>query len=233
MTLAEAQVRRTATLTTLGAIVLCVALVAAVPDLREIATSAARADTEAVREQVDGLGWSGVALLALLMMVHAVVPYPTEIPTAAAGFLYGFWWGTAFCLTMWLLSALATYEIGRHLGRPAIRRLVGAERTDRAWAWVADGGPVLLLAARLVPVVPFSLTGYVAGAAHLPRFRFGWTTVVGYAPLTMVFVYLGTRLETLHLDDPRLWLALAPLAAALGIGVWIERRRRRRAAAQS
>ena len=46
------------------------------------------------------------------------------------------------------------------------------------------GGATLLLAARLVPIVPFSLTGIVAGAARVPLWRFTWTTAVGYLPIT-------------------------------------------------
>ena len=45
---------------------------------------------------------------------------------------------------------------------------------------------------RLVPIVPFSLFSYVAGAARVPFGRFMWTTAVGYIPITAVFVYLGS-----------------------------------------
>jgi uncharacterized membrane protein YdjX (TVP38/TMEM64 family) len=84
----------------------------------------------------------------------------------------------------------------------------------------------VLLAARLVPVVPFSLTGYVAGAARVSLWRFSWTTVVGFLPLTLVFVLLGSRLEGLSLTDPLLYLALAPLGALLFLAKPLARRMR-------
>ena len=41
--------------------------------------------------------------------------------------------------------------------------------------------------------------------------RFVWTTVVGYLPITVVFVYLGNQLEELSPTDPILWAGAAVL----------------------
>jgi uncharacterized membrane protein YdjX (TVP38/TMEM64 family) len=69
---------------------------------------------------------------------------------------------------------------------------------------------------RLVPIVPFSLFSYVAGAARVPQWTFFWTTAIGYIPITAVFIYLGSRLEELSLEDPVLWIgALVILALFL------------------
>ena len=68
---------------------------------------------------------------------------------------------------------------------------------------------------RLIPIVPFSLFSYVAGAARVPLARFVWTTAVGYIPITAVFVYLGSKLEELSPTDPLLWAGAAVLIALL------------------
>jgi uncharacterized membrane protein YdjX (TVP38/TMEM64 family) len=156
-------------------------------------------------------------VLLALMLLHAVVWYPAEIPTAAAGFVYGFWAALPIVVLGWLLSALGTYALGRHAGRPALHRLAGAARFRRAEAALHRGGAGALLAARLIPVVPFSLVGLVAGAARVPVWRFTWTTVVGFLPLASVMTLLGSRLEDLSLRDPLVWLALAPLAVLLAV----------------
>jgi len=80
------------------------------------------------------------------------------------------------------------------------------------------GGATLLLAMRLIPIVPFSLFSYAAGAAHVPLWRFVWTTAVGYLPITAIAVYFGTRLEGLSLTDPLVWASLLALLALLAIG---------------
>ena len=73
----------------------------------------------------------------------------------------------------------------------------------------------LLLSMRLIPIVPFSLFSYAAGAARVPLGRFVWTTVIGYIPLTVVFVYLGSQLEELSATDPFLWIGALVLIALI------------------
>lgn len=225
VTVPTERARHGALLLTLAGMLLLLAMVAVIPDLRDLAQAAFRGDTGAVRERIDDLGWSGVALLFAFMMVHVVVPYPSEIPSAAAGYVYGFWLALPIAVFGWAVSALGTYYVGRHAGRPAVFRLVGPERAFAAERLVERGGAGALVAARLIPLVPFSLIGYVAGAAHVSLRRFMWTTVVGFLPLTAACVYLGSRLESLHPSDPRLWAALLPLLLAIGAGVWAHRRR--------
>ncbi len=196
-----------------------------VPDLRELASAAFRGDTETARERLDGLGVLGVVLLYAFMLVHIVVPYPSEVASAATGYVYGFWLAVPIAMVGWTLSAIGTYYVGQHLGRPTIHRLVGEARAARAEQMVARGGAGALLAARLIPIVPFSLIGFVAGATRVPLMRFVWTTVVGFLPLTVACVYLGSRLESLHLSDPLVWAALTPLLLAVIAGIWAHRRR--------
>lgn len=186
-----------------------------VPPLHEAAGFALHGDTTGLRDELRDLGPWGALVLVGLVLAHAVIPYPAEIPTAAAGFVYGFAIALPLIVTAWLLSALATYALGRYAGRSLLYRLAGERRFLMAEGAVLRGGATVLLAARLVPVVPFSLTGYVAGAARVGLWRFGWTTVVGFLPLTLVFVLLGSRLEELSLSDPLLYAALLPIVALL------------------
>lgn len=186
-----------------------------VAPLREAVGLALRGDTGGLRDQLLGLGAWGVVVLLAVMLAHAVLWFPAEIPTAAAGFVYGFALALPIVVAGWLLSALVTYAMGRHAGRTLLHRIAGERRFERAERAIDRGGVPVLLAARLVPVVPFSLTGYVAGAARVPLGRFAWTTVVGFMPQTLVFVLLGSRLGELSLADPLLYAALIPFAALL------------------
>ena len=81
-----------------------------------------------------------------------------------------------------------------------------------------------MLAIRLIPILPFSLVSYAAGAARVPVWRFTWTTIVGYLPITALAVYFGTRLEGLSLTDPLVLGSAAALLALLLGGHWIVRR---------
>ena len=209
---------------TLSGIALLAALVLAVPALREAAGAAIRGDTAEVRSELDSLGIAGPLIILALALIHAVVVYPAEIVDAAAGFVYGFFAALALTMTGWLLSGLLCFAIGRSLARPLLDRWFGTERFERTEATIERGGVTLLLAVRLIPIVPFSLTSYAAGAARVPVWRFTWTTAVGYLPITAISVYFGTRLEGLSLTDPLVLGSAAALLLLLLAGHRIARR---------
>jgi uncharacterized membrane protein YdjX (TVP38/TMEM64 family) len=199
----------------LGGIAVSAGLVLLVPDLRHAASLALGGDLHGLRGQFGGLGASGVALLLALMLAHAVLFYPTEIVTATAGFVYGFAPGLALVTAGWLASALLAYLLGWAIGRPLISLIAGSRRVSGLERAVERGGTSLLLTVRLIPIVPFSLVGYIAGTVRVPLWRFGWTTLVGYLPLTIIVAYLGSQAETLSLSDPRVWLSMGALLVLL------------------
>ena len=215
---------------TLAGIAVLAGLVLAVPALRDAFGAAVRGDTEEVRSQIDSLGVGGPLLILALALVHAVVFYPAEIVDAAAGFAYGFFPALALVMTGWLLSGLVCFAVGHRVARPLLDRWLGAERFERTEATIERGGVTLLLAVRLIPIVPFSLVSYAAGAARVPTWRFVWTTALGYLPITALSVYFGTRLEGLSLTDPLVLGSATALLALLLAGHWIVRRQ---AASQS
>jgi len=194
------------------------ALIAAVfliEPLRDAAGDVLSGETASLRKDLRDSGAAGVALIAGLAALHTFVWYPAEILDAAAGYVYGFWPAMAILVVCWTAQGMLAYEIGRRAARPVVERIVKTERLERLERVVDEGGVTLLLAARLVPIVPFSLFSFVAGAAEAPRIRFMWTTAVGYLPITALSVYLGTSLEDLSLADPRIWIAVGALLALL------------------
>jgi uncharacterized membrane protein YdjX (TVP38/TMEM64 family) len=209
---------------TLAGIAVLAALVLAVPPLRDAFEAAVRGDTAEVRSRIDDLGVAGPLLILALALIHAVVFYPAEIVDAAAGFVYGFFPALALVMSGWLLSGMLCFAVGRSVARPLLDRWLGSERFERTEAAIERGGATLLLAVRLIPIVPFSLVSYAAGAARVPVWRFAWTTAVGYLPITALAVYLGTRLEGLSLTDPLVLGAAAALLALLLGGHWAMRR---------
>ena len=203
---------------TVAAIGIAAALALAIPPLRGAILDAVQGDTSSVREDLRDLDAGGVLLVAALAMIHAVVFYPAEILDAAAGYVYGFGPALPLIMACWIASGLLAYAIGRNAARPLLYRLLGEERFLRIERMIDRGGVTFLLAARLVPIVPFSLMGYVAGAARVPVARFAWTTAVGYLPITAYFTYLGSRLEGFSIEDPVLWVGAGALLLAL-VGV--------------
>ena len=209
---------------TLGGIAVLAAIFLAIPDLRDSARYAIQGDHEAVRKEIDDLGAWGPLLIFALALAHTVVFYPAEIVDFAAGFAYGFFPALALVMFGWLVSGVLCWLIGGSVARPLLDRWLGAERFERIEARIERGGVTLLLAMRLIPILPFSIVSYAAGAARVPLWRFIWTTAIGYLPITAISVYFGTRLEGLSLTDPLVFISAGALLALLGAGHLVMRR---------
>jgi uncharacterized membrane protein YdjX (TVP38/TMEM64 family) len=201
-----------------------VALCLLVHPLREAIGHAASGDTTALREQLRGTGVAGVLLLYGLMIAHIVVLFPAEITNMVAGFTYGVPLALAICISGWFLSAMGTYAVGRIAGRPLIDRLAGPSRVAAAEALMERGGWPVLVVVRMLPFVPFSLVGYLAGATRVPLARFAWTSAVGAVPLILLAVILGSRLEHFSVTDPLVWGPLVGFVALIGLGHPVGRR---------
>ena len=199
-------------------VALLVALVLAfwlIEPLRDVATAAFDGDGGLVRSRTQALGAAGALVLLALVLAHAVIPYPAELTTAAAGYVYGFGLGYALMMVSWFLTALLAYELARGPGRRVTRRVIGERRLAVAERWVDRGGPTGLIAARFLPLIPFNAACYAAGICEVPRPRYAWTTAIGIAPFCLIVTYLGSRLQTVSLSDWRLWALVAGLMALL------------------
>jgi uncharacterized membrane protein YdjX (TVP38/TMEM64 family) len=215
---------------TLAGIVVLGAIVVAVDPLHEAAAALLQGDHEEVRNQIDRLGIGGPLLILALALLHSVVFYPAEIVDAAGGYAYGFFPAMALMMFGWLLNGLVCWAIGHRVARPLLDRWFGPKRFERAEGAIERGGATLLVAMRLIPILPFSIVSYAAGAARVPLWRFVWTTMVGYLPITAISVYFGTRLEGLSLTDPLVLGSALALLALLGAGHWAMRRQARSSA---
>jgi len=207
--------RLIAPLVAAGTLVLLAALLLGVEPLREALQAAFRGDTGRMRDDLLALGLWGAVVLFLLVQVHTVVFYPAEIVLVVAGYVYGIPVGLALMVLAWATSGVCCWALGRAIGRPVLRAAFGASQIDALERLLDRQGAFPLLAARLIPVVPHALAGYVAGALRVPIGRFAWTTVVGYLPLQATVVVLGHRLDGLSPTDPLLWGAVAALLALL------------------
>ena len=199
---------------TIAGILVGVGVALAVPSLREAMSHAIHGDTASIRQDLNGNA-AGVLLVVWLAMVHVIVWYPAEILDAATGYVFGFGVGFPLMLGSWVLSGLASYAVGRHFARPVLYRVVGEERFQRLERLINRGGVLVLISVRLIPILPFSLMGYVCGAARVPLTRFVWTTAVGYAPITAYFTYVGSRLEGFSAEDPIVWIGGGALILCL------------------
>jgi len=201
-------------------------LLFAIGPVRDAVSAAAHGDPGELRRQLDSLGATAALVLIGIALVHVIVPFPAEFPTAAAGFVLGFWVAFPLMVLAWTLSCVAAYLLARTVGPPVLDRLVGAERMARADALIDRGGWRILVFGRLIPIVPYNLVSFAAGATRVPPWRFTWTTAVGVSPLTALTALLGQRLQSPSLSDPVLWAVLGGVIVLVALAHPVSRRLR-------
>ena len=201
-----------------------------VEPLRAVATAALEGEGALVRSRTHDLGAAGALVLLALVLAHAAIPYPAELTTAAAGYVYGFGLGFGLMMVSWFLTALLAYELAREVGRPvarrAHRRAAPGEGRGVRRARRRDGPHRVALRAA-DPVQRRLLRGGHHGRPA-PALRLDDASI-GIAPFCLIVTYLGSRLQTVSITDWRLWLVVARAAGgAHGLPPLPASRRRRR-----
>lgn len=220
------RVRRRLLLTIL-ALAVAAALVWAIEPLRTALGHVLHGDVDALQAQLQSLGAWGAFVVVALILAHAVVFFPAEIVNATAGLTFGVAVALPIVLVSWVLSGLIAYWLGRVAGRPLAVRLAGERRVAAAERLIDRTGAPALLLSRLIPLVPYSLVGYLAGAARVPVWRYTWTSFLGVLPITAAATYLGHAADDFSASDPLLWIAIAVLVVLFAVTATAARRLRR------
>lgn len=169
--------------------------------------------------------WSGIGLLLAAYLVGGLVMFPVLVLIVATGLLYGAWTGLVVALTGSLASAALGYGVGFALGRKTLRRLVG-KRFDQISQALGRRGVVSITLIRILPVAPFTLVNFAAGASHI-RFRdYLLGTLLGMAPgITAITLFSGQlRVVLASTDMTDLVVLGVILLAIVAAAIWFWRR---------
>ena len=164
------------------------------------------------------------AFMAVYVAMAALSIPGAAIMTLAAGALFGFGLGTAAALLSATVGATVAFLLARFLFRAALRARYGA-RLAAIDEGLRRDGALYLLSLRLIPAVPFFLINLLTGLTGLGVGTFFWVSAAGMLPGSMVYVYAGTQLATLHtmgdIVSPRILTALVLLGLFPPIVRWM------------
>lgn len=141
-------------------------------------------DGKAVQTWVDAQGpLAPVAMAGLVVAQIAVAVLPGEPVELAAGYLFGFWEGTAVCLAGSLVGTVAVTALVRLLGMRIVRAFFSAEQLDGV-AWLHDSRrfELVMLIVFLIPGTPKDVLTYAAGLTTCPWWRIAAIATVGRIP---------------------------------------------------
>lgn len=146
---------------------------------------------QAFTDWVTAKGALGTALFAGGYVLGTIFFFPGSLLTLAAGVAFG-WWGMPLALASATLGASLAFLVARYLARGAIeKRAKKNEKFKAIDAAVGENGWKIVALLRLSPLVPFNLANYFFGLTQVKFWQYVLASLVGMAPGTILYVYLG------------------------------------------
>jgi len=202
-------------------VVLCLTLAWQVTDLSRLA------EPERLHDMLSAIAAEPWAVLVVLtaFLVGGAVAFPVTMLILATAAVFGPLLGTLYAALGVALSAAVMFAVGRRFGGQWASGWPGG-RGRRVLDRLRARGLLAVVAIRVVPVAPFTLTNLACGAAGIRPLDFGLGTLIGMSPGLLAMALVGDRLlqVLLHPGAGEIgllvlcgvgWLALSFAAQAL------------------
>lgn len=163
---------------------------------------------------------TGLAVVTLLA-VDLFLPVPSSLVMVLSGAAFGVLWGSVLSLVGSIGGEWLGFELVRKYGKRASRRIVGDEEIARLEHFFARHGAAAVVVSRALPVLMETMS-VVAGLSTMRRSTFLWTSLVGTAPIVVIYAYAGAVSREAGSIVPGVVILVAMTA-----GAWIWYRARR------
>jgi uncharacterized membrane protein YdjX (TVP38/TMEM64 family) len=170
-------------------------------------------DAHGVAHLIETSGSGGVPLLLALIAVLTPALVSAGLLAAAAGYALGLATGFPVALAGLTAGAALSVVLVRRVASPAAAGALGA-RGVRLAAWFETRPLRNVVFSRLIPGLPFGITGYVCGLTAIPLSRILLGTAVGFAPRCFVYTALGGSLHDLGSPESK-------AAIAATVAIWL------------
>ena len=126
-------------------------------------------------------GWTMYPLIVLVFLVGGLALFPVTVLIGATAILLEPGPALVTALIGTQCSAAAAYGVGMKLGRRRIRRMAG-DRLNRISKYLARHGVLSMATVRVLPLAPFTIINFVAGASHIRFVDYMLGTALGMVP---------------------------------------------------
>lgn len=158
-------------------------------------------DPVAIRNAV--AGYPAAPLVFLAMQVAASLLFiPRTLLAVAAALLFGVWWGLFWATLGGTLGAIGGFLVARYVNSGWLD-LESLPRIGPVLLKAERGGWRSVMALRLIPVIPHSLSNYALGLTRIGLGPYTVGSFLGQLPMTIAYVDLaaaGGRLAGGHAD---------------------------------
>lgn len=188
------------------------------------------ADGERVRAWVDAQGaFAPLAMMVLIVVQIVAAVLPGEPLELGAGYIFGFWEGTALCMAAGLVGTFIVVTLVRTLGMKAVELFFSREKIE-SMKWLQDSArfELLMFVCFLIPGTPKDVMTYVAGLTRCPMRRIVLITTVGRIPSIISSTMAAGFAASGDWVASAVVVALTAAFAAVGVGLCAALARRER-----
>jgi uncharacterized membrane protein YdjX (TVP38/TMEM64 family) len=136
--------------------------------------------------------WLGPIFVGVYAAIAALAA-PVSPLAYGAGAVFGLVKGSAFVWIGSMIGGSAGYWLARGVSSGSVRRLL-QRHEERLRGLKGTGGFLTTFRLQLLPIVPFGIFNYAAGAARVPFLPFLGRTPLGIIPGTVAAEYIGDRI---------------------------------------
>jgi uncharacterized membrane protein YdjX (TVP38/TMEM64 family) len=165
-------------------------------------------------------GTGGAIAVVTLLAADLFLPVPSSLIMVLSGAAFGVLWGSVFSLVGSIGGEWLGFELVRRYGRRASSKMVGDDELERLSRVFARHGAAVVVVTRALPVVMETMS-VVAGLSKMDRTTFLIASLLGTAPIVVVYAYAGA----VSRETGSLVPALIMLIAVAGLG-WVVYRAR-------
>ncbi len=138
-------------------------------------------------QDLEVFGYPGIFLISLLSNATILVPLPGIMITSAMAVVFNPFWVAIASASGAALGELSGYLVG-FSGQPMLEK---SERVRNLAAWMTRNQAWTIFLLAFIPNPLFDMAGFIAGASHMPVWKFLFFCLLGKIAKMLVFAYLG------------------------------------------
>ncbi len=166
-------------------------------------------------------------IISILLMIFQAIaaPLPSFLISGANGMVFGVFWGVVISWIGAMFGAAVSYYLAIVFGKA----ITPKKYQDKEWMkklehFNGKHGFIIVLVARLIPVVSFDFISYAAGLTRMRVSHFLLGTGIGMLPATVIYTIIGHDFLQLEEYKGRLIILFLLLVLFFVAGLWVRKR---------
>jgi uncharacterized membrane protein YdjX (TVP38/TMEM64 family) len=147
-----------------------------------------------VKTQIQDLGLYGPLLFILLSGMGTVMGVPRLLVSAISGFVFDLFPAVLIALTSTMVGCVISFYYARFMGRSIIQGLLSL-RMKNFESLLIEHDFLASIGVRALPISNNSIVNLLAGVTGVRPLHYFAGSAIGYLPLTIVFVLVGSGIQ--------------------------------------